>query len=201
MFFRKTLGKKSPIDYVIVGLGNPGRQYAETRHNIGFMVVDALAERHGIRTDRVRFQAKTGDGRISGKRVLLMKPQSYMNLSGGPVQAALRHYRVEPQNVLVIVDDVALPPGKLRIRLSGSAGGHNGLKSIIAAIGEEFPRVRVGIGKPENHEMIDWVISKFAKAERPVIDAAVAMAADAVECALVEGAERAGSKFNGKTAG
>lgn len=202
MFFKRNAfgGRGGPIDFVIAGLGNPGPRYRDTRHNVGFMVLDELAARHRIRLDRVRFGAKTGEGRIAGKRVFLMQPQSYMNLSGGPVMSALRHYRMGAENLVVVVDDTALPPGRLRVRASGSAGGHNGLKSIIASAGDGFPRVRVGIGQPVHHEMVDWVTSKFTAAERPVIAAAVKLAADAVERLVADGVEAAAGAFNGKAA-
>ena len=185
--------------WLIVGLGNPGDQYENTRHNIGFMVLDELAERRNVPVQRLRFKALTQLTAVSGQKVLLMKPVTYMNLSGEAVRPAADFYKIPPEHVLVLSDDTALPAGKLRIRKSGSAGGHNGLKSIIQHLGtDQFPRLRVGVGqKPHpDFDMADWVLSKFQGEDKKLIDAAVARAADAVECILAQGFDTAMSRFN-----
>ena len=159
----------SNYQWLLVCLGNPGREYEATRHNIGFMAADELARREGVKINKLRYRALTGEFRAGGQRVLALKPQTYMNLSGESVKLAGGFYKIPPERVLVISDDVALPLGKLRIRAGGSAGGHNGLKNIIAHLGtDQFPRVRVGVGAPAHpdHEMIDWVIGRFTQIGR-----------------------------------
>jgi len=154
--------------YLVVGLGNPGAEYARTRHNAGFLAVDALAKGMGISLDRARFKALVGEGVLAGQRVLLMKPQTYMNLSGDAVGEAAAFYHVEPDHVIVIYDDVTLDVGRLRARGKGSDGGHNGMKSIIAQLGSnEFARVRIGIGKKPHpsYDLADWVLSAFSTEE------------------------------------
>ena len=154
--------------YLVVGLGNPGAEYARTRHNAGFLAVDALAKGMGISLDRARFKALVGEGVLAGQRVLLMKPQTYMNLSGDAVREAAAFYHVEPDHVIVIYDDVTLDVGRLRVRGKGSDGGHNGMKSIIAQLGSnEFARVRIGIGKKPHpsYDLADWVLSAFSTEE------------------------------------
>ena len=188
-----------PPEYIICGLGNPGDKYARTRHNAGFMAMDYLSQKCGIEIKRIRFKSLTGEGTVDGKRVLFMKPQTFMNLSGEAVRPAAAFYKIPPERVLLVSDDVSLPTGKLRIRTSGSAGGHNGLKSIIACLGSDaFPRVKIGVGAPPNKEydMADWVLSGFHGQDAKTIDEAVLRAADAIECILSEGAERAMNKFN-----
>ena len=168
MFF----GKSSAIDLLIVGLGNPGRQYEQSHHNAGFLALDHLADRLNCPVTRAKFQALTGSAQLAGHRVMLMKPQTFMNLSGNAVGAAARFYHLEPSQVLVLYDDIALSPGRLRIRPSGSAGGHNGIKSIIAALGsQEFPRVRIGVGERRGGEadLADFVLSDFSAADRKKI--------------------------------
>ena len=168
MFF----GKSSAIDLLIVGLGNPGRQYEQSHHNAGFLALDHLADRLNCPVTRTKFQALTGSAQLAGHRVMLMKPQTFMNLSGNAVGAAARFYHLEPSQVLVLYDDIALSPGRLRIRPSGSAGGHNGIKSIIAALGsQEFPRVRIGVGDRRGGEadLADFVLSDFSAADRKEI--------------------------------
>ena len=154
--------------YLVVGLGNPGAEYAHTRHNAGFLAVDALAKSMGASLDRARFKALVGEGTLAGARVLLMKPQTYMNLSGDAVREAAAFYRIAPDHVIVIYDDVTLDVGRLRVRGKGSDGGHNGMKSIIAQLGSnEFARVRVGVGKKPHpaYDLADWVLSAFTAAE------------------------------------
>lgn len=196
MFFQKNSGGAS---WLIVGLGNPGEKYENTRHNVGFQVVDELAERQNAPVQKLKFKALTNLLTISGEKVLVMKPVTYMNLSGEAVRPAADFYKIPPERILVISDDTALDPGKLRIRIKGSAGGHNGLKNIIQHLGtDQFPRVRVGVGqKPHpDYDLADWVLGKFQGADKKVMDEAVKRAADAVECILKEGADRAMNRFN-----
>jgi PTH1 family peptidyl-tRNA hydrolase len=185
--------------WLLVCLGNPGREYEGTRHNIGFLTADALERREGVKINKLRYRALTGEFRAGGQRVLVLKPQTYMNLSGESVKLAGGFYKIPPDHVLVVSDDVALPLGKLRIRAGGSAGGHNGLKNIIAHLGtDQFPRIRVGVGAPEHpdHEMIDWVIGKFSPAEKKVVDEAVSRALDAVLCVIERGVNEAQNRYN-----
>ena len=180
-------------------LGKPGREDEGTRHNIGFLTADALERREGVKINKLRYRALTGEFRAGGQRVLVLKPQTYMNLSGESVKLAGGFYKIPPDHVLVVSDDVALPLGKLRIRAGGSAGGHNGLKNIIAHLGtDQFPRIRVGVGAPEHpdHEMIDWVIGKFSPAEKKVVDEAVARALDAALCVIERGVNEAQNRYN-----
>ena len=185
--------------WLLVCLGNPGREYEGTRHNIGFLTADALERREGVKINKLRYRALTGEFRAGGQRVLVLKPKTYMNLSGESVKLAGGFYKIPPDHVLVVSDDVALPLGKLRIRAGGSAGGHNGLKNIIAHLGtDQFPRIRVGVGAPEHpeHEMIDWVIGKFSPAEKKVVDEAVARALDAALCVIERGVNEAQNRYN-----
>lgn len=197
MFFSRN---KSPgVTWLIVGLGNMGEQYEHTRHNVGFDAIDALADKLDIPVQRLKFKALTNTATLGGEKVLLMKPVTYMNLSGEAVEQAVAFYKIPPDHVLVISDEVALPPGKLRIRASGSAGGHNGLKNIIAHLhSDQFPRIRIGVGgKPHpDYDMADWVLGKPQGEERKSIDEAIQRAAQAVECYIKEGPDRAMGKFN-----
>ena len=197
MFFRNNTGG---AEWLLVGLGNPGTQYENTRHNVGFLVADELAERQNAPIQRLKFKALTNLLTISGEKVLVMKPVTYMNLSGEAVRQAVDFYKIPPERVLVVSDDTALAVGRLRIRKGGSAGGHNGLKNIIQHLGtDQFPRVRVGVGeKPHpDYDMADWVLGNFQGEDKKVIDGAVKRAADAVECLLKEGPDRAMNRFNG----
>lgn len=196
MLFGKTA---AAIEWLLVFLGNPGEQYENTRHNIGFEVADELGERLNIPIQKLKHRALTNTAQLGGEKVLLMKPVTYMNLSGEAVGDALRFYKLTPGQVLVVCDDIALPPGALRIRKNGSAGGHNGLKSIIAHLGtEDFPRLKIGVGqKPHpDYDLADWVLGKFQGEDRKRMDAAVKDAANAVECILSQGFDRAMSKYN-----
>ena len=196
MFFRNNTGG---AEWLLVGLGNPGTQYENTRHNVGFLVADELAERQNAPIQRLKFKALTNLLTISGEKVLVMKPVTYMNLSGEAVRQAVDFYKIPPERVLVVSDDTALAVGRLRIRKGGSAGGHNGLKNIIQHLGtDQFPRVRVGVGqKPHpDYDLADWVLGKFQGEDKKVMDEAVKRAADAVECILKEGADRAMNRFN-----
>ena len=191
--------KKAPVSWLVVGLGNPGGQYENTRHNAGFLTADELARRGRFAIQRLKFKALTAAVEISGQGVLMMKPTTFMNLSGEAVGEAARFYKIPPDHVLVISDDASLPLGKLRIRTGGSAGGHNGLKSIIQHLGaDQFPRVKVGVGeKPHpDYDMADWVLGKFQGEDKKVMDEAVKRAADAVECYLKDGPQKAMNRFN-----
>lgn len=197
MFFSKRPG---PVEWLVVGLGNPGPKYDWTRHNMGFLVIDELAEREKIPVQKLKFKALTNTAVIGDQSVLLMKPTTYMNLSGGAVGEAARFYKIPSERILVISDDVALPQGKLRIRRSGSAGGHNGLKDIIAHLGGDgFPRIKVGVGgKPHpDSDMADWVLGKFTGQDKKVMEEAIKRAADAVETLLKAGVDQAMSRYNG----
>ena len=191
--------KKLPVTWLVAGLGNPGSQYENTRHNVGFLVLDELGERGEFPIQRLRFHALTNTAVVGGQGVLVMKPTTYMNLSGEAVGEAARFYKLPADHVLVISDDVDLPLGKLRIRKGGSAGGHNGLKSLIQHLGtDQFPRLKVGVGaKPHpDYDMADWVLGKLQREDKKVMDAAVKRAADAVECLLREGPDKAMNRFN-----
>ena len=172
--------------YLVVGLGNPGKQYEATRHNMGFDTIDVLVERHKIPQGGVKFNAMYGSGFIGGEKVIFMKPLSFMNLSGESIRPLADYYKVDPEDILIVYDDISLAPGQLRIRAKGSAGGHNGIKSIIAHLGtQEFPRVKVGVGeKPSRMDLADYVLGHFSKEEQATMADAVKEAADAV-CEIV----------------
>ena len=183
--------------YLIVGLGNPTAKYEKTRHNAGFDVIDAIADKYGIELNLRKGKAFCGTGYIEGQKVMLAKPQTYMNLSGEAVGEAARFYKIPADHVIVISDDIALPLGKIRVRGSGSAGGHNGLKNIIAHLGtDKFPRVKVGVGAPE-HDIVDWVIGSFSAQERKVIDGLLDRVIDAAECIITDGVMSAQNRYNG----
>ena len=183
---------------LIVGLGNPGRRYRLTRHNVGWEVIARLARRSGIAIDEEDGFCDVGRGSIGGHRVLLARPQTYVNVSGEAVRDLRRHHRLRPKDILVVLDDLDLPLGRLRLRPRGSAGGHNGLKSIIEALGTtDFPRLRVGIGRPPaGVAPADHVLTRFAPEEQPLIEAALDRAAEAAEAVVAEGIERAMNRFN-----
>lgn len=198
MFFDKNRG--AGAEWLVVGLGNPGEKYENTRHNVGFLTVDELAERARVPVQKLKHRALTNTLEVGGVKVLLMKPVTYMNLSGEAVRPAADFYKIPPEHIIVISDDTALDVGKLRIRKSGSAGGHNGLKSIIQHLGtDQFPRIRVGVGKKPHpdYDLADWVLGKFQGEDQKGIAAAVERCADAVECYIKEGPDRAMNKFNG----
>lgn len=195
MFFKKP----SPVAWLVVCLGNPGDRYEGTRHNVGWMVADELGERKDIPIQRLKFKALTNTAELGGQRALLMKPVTYMNLSGEAVRQAADFYKIPPERILVVCDEIALPPGKLRLRRGGSAGGHNGLKNIIAHLGtEDFPRIRVGVGgKPHpDYDLADWVLGRPQGEDKAAVADAVKRAADAVECYIKDGPDRAMSRFN-----
>ena len=185
--------------YVICGLGNPGKKYANTRHNMGFITIDQLAEKHDIKVDRVKFKALVGEGRIAGQRVLLVKPQTYMNLSGESVQEVMHFYKLDPEELIVIYDDLDLEVGALRLRKFGSAGTHNGMRSVVQHLNSDrFPRIRLGIGANGRRDIIDHVIGGFTKEEAPVLREAVTKAVSCIECMRGEGIDRAMSQYNTK---
>ena len=183
MLFRKN-APTGPVDFLIVGLGNPDKKYEGTRHNAGFMVVEALAEEYGVRVNRVKYKSLVGEAVIGGKKVLLMQPQTYMNLSGEAVREAMSFYKLPPENCLVICDDITLPVGTIRLRRKGSDGGQRGVRSIITLCGsEQFPRIKVGVGqKPHpDYDLAAWVLSRFTESEKAPLRDAVKHAAEAAE--------------------
>ena len=197
MFFKRSGG--SGIQWLVVGLGNPGAKYESTRHNMGFLVADKLAQNEKLKFNKLRFKAWTATWEVGGEKVLLMKPQTYMNLSGEAVGQAARFYKIPADHVLVISDDIALPAGKLRIRAGGSAGGHNGLKNIIQHLGtDRFPRIKVGVGSPQQaeHDIADWVTGKPMGEDQKVIIEALDKAVAAIPVLIGQGVDRAMNRFN-----
>ena len=190
--------KSSAVDWLIVGLGNPGSKYEHTRHNMGFLTVDLLAEKLGVKLNKVKFKSAHNIMNFAGCKCLVMKPQTYMNLSGEAVREAVQFYKIPADHVLVIYDDVSLPVGKLRVRPTGSAGGHNGIKNIIAHLGtQDFPRIKIGTGAPgEGGDMNDWVISVPSQAERKVLVESFEKAIQAAECIIQSGCQKAMNQFN-----
>ena len=187
------------VSWLVVFLGNPGLKYNGTRHNAGFMAADAMEKKLGVKINRMRFRALTQTVDIGGQKVMLMKPQTYMNLSGDAVIQAVRFYKIPPERVIVVSDEIALPVGKMRIRTGGSAGGHNGLKSIIAQLGtDKFARIRLGVGAPPHpdYDMADWVLGAFKGQDAADMELLAKQTADAIECYITEGAQRAMNKFN-----
>jgi PTH1 family peptidyl-tRNA hydrolase len=198
--FSGVFNKRGNDMYVIIGLGNPGKEYAETKHNVGFRVIDKLADKYNIDVTKFKQRAFTGDGMINGKKVQLVKPQTYMNLSGESVKEVMSFYKVPIENMIVIFDDISLPISMIRIREKGSAGGHNGIKNIIAHMGTDvFSRIKVGIGeKPNGWDLADYVLAKFSKDEAPLIETGIDKAAEAVELILSSGVKDAMNNFNKK---
>ncbi|MBQ8025990.1 MAG: aminoacyl-tRNA hydrolase [Oscillospiraceae bacterium] len=191
--------KKAAVDWLVVFLGNPGVRFAETRHNVGFMTAEVYEREHGVRIDRSKFKALTGRCLVGDAEVLLLKPQTFMNLSGDAVSQAMRFYKVPLERVLVVSDDVSLDVGKLRLRRNGSAGGHNGLKDIIAKCGGEgFPRIKIGVGqKPHpDYDMAQWVLSTFKDQDAEQIRSAVQRAAQAVDAVITQGMDKAMNEYN-----
>lgn len=185
--------------YLIAGLGNPEKKYDNTRHNIGFEAAGALAQKHGISLSKNKYKAILGEGKIADERIIVALPQTYMNLSGDSVSEIVAFYKIPPENIIIIHDDVSLAPGRMRIRSKGSAGGHNGLKSIISRIGSEaFPRIKIGVGSPENsdYDLADFVLGKFSKDENDILAPVIKNAVDAVECIIKYGIDRAMNKYN-----
>lgn len=197
MFFSRR--PQGPVTWLIVGLGNMGDRYEHTRHNVGFEVIDQIADKLDVPVQRLKYKALTNTVTLAGEKVLLMKPVTFMNLSGEAVEQAAAFFKVPPEHIIVLSDEVALEPGKLRIREGGSAGGHNGLKNIIEHLhSDRFPRIRIGVGqKPHpDYDMADWVLGKPQGEDRKHIDEAVKRAAQAVECYIKEGPQKAMGKFN-----
>ena len=191
--------KSSAVDWLIVGLGNPGQKYEKTRHNMGFLTVDLLAEQKGVKLNKVKFKSAYNILTFAGAKCLVMKPQTYMNLSGEAVREAVQFYKLPADHVLVIYDDVSLPVGKLRVRPTGSAGGHNGIKNIIAHLGtQNFPRIKIGTGAPAGGgaEMIDWVIGVPSQAERKILVESFETAIKAAEDIIENGCQKAMNDYN-----
>lgn len=199
MIFKKGKDFPSNFDYIIVGLGNPGRQYETTRHNTGFICIDRLAQKHSITIKKLKFKSIIGEGRIEGKRCLLIKPQTFMNSSGEAVRDAAEFYKIPPENIIIIYDDISLDPGKLRIRRKGSDGGHNGIKSIIYHLkSDNFPRVKVGVGAKPNpeYDLADWVLSHFSTAEASLVKQAADNVVGAIELMVQGNIDKAMSDYN-----
>jgi len=193
--------KSSGCDWMIVGLGNPGKEYELTRHNVGFRATDLVAGLLKTKIDRLKFKALTRMVNYSDQKILLVQPQTYMNASGAAVGALASYYKVKPERIIVIFDDISLPPGRIRVRKDGSAGGHNGIKSIIQSLGsDQFPRVKVGVGaKPHpDYDLADWVLSKFSALEEKALAPALENAAKAALLIMEQGTEKAASAYNGK---
>ena len=186
--------------FVIVGLGNPGKDYTNTRHNIGFDTIDLLAKRNSININKIKFKSVYGEGTIGSEKVLLVKPQTYMNNSGITVRDIYNFYKVPIENVIIIVDDIDIDFSRVRIKGKGSAGSHNGLKSIIQLLGrDDFPRVKIGIGsKKENQDLANFVLSRFSKDEREIIEGSILTAAESVETIIKHSLDQAMNEFNTK---
>ncbi len=185
--------------YIIAGLGNPGSQYEMTRHNIGFHIIDYIADEKGVRVNKLKFKALYGETRIGNEKVILVKPQTYMNLSGESIRDFCEFYKLPPENVIIINDDVSLEPGRIRIRAKGSAGGHNGLKSIIYQLNSDgFPRIKVGVGAPghKDYDLADYVLGRFTKEEIPLFEKVIKCAAQVCDEIVTNGTESAMNKFN-----
>lgn len=199
--FRKieSEGVRTPITHLIVGLGNPGEKYEGTRHNAGFLAIDKIAATAGATVSRLRFRAKTGEGSIAGKRVLLMKPETFMNASGEAVAEAASFYKIPPENIIVFCDDISFAPGRVRIRKKGSAGGHNGLKSIIACLSSDaFVRFKLGVGErtDKTKDLADFVLSRFSAADRAALDELIARLPTALELWLSGREDEALNQFS-----
>ena len=192
-------GRKNE-SWLIVGLGNPGKQYERTRHNAGFRAIDILAKELGCKIDRMKFQGLYGQCTYAGNKLFLLKPQTFMNLSGRSVLQLSAYYNIPPQRIIVMFDDISLEPGRLRIRADGSAGGHNGIKSIIQELGsQDFPRVKIGVGaKPHpEQDLADWVLSSFSASEEKALSAALPQAGNAALCVMEHGVPETANRFNG----
>ena len=192
-------GKKSE-NWLIVGLGNPGREYENTRHNCGFRAIDLLAQQLGCKVDKGKFQGLYGQITYEGRKLFLLKPQTYMNASGRSIQQMSAYYNIPPSRTIVLFDDISLEPGRLRIRADGSAGGHNGIKSVINELGtQDFPRVKIGVGAKQNSEqyLADWVLATFSSADQKLVNAALPKAAEAALCIILNGVPEAANQYNG----
>lgn len=183
--------------FLIVGLGNPGDQYRNTRHNVGFDIIDLMSEKYNIGVNRIKFKGMYGEGSIAGEKVILLKPQTYMNLSGESVREAVTFYKIPNERILVIYDDISLELGRIRLRLQGSAGGHNGIKNIIAHLSNDlFPRIKVGVGQPRE-DLVNHVLTRFSKEEHSIVEKSFQAATEAAEAVIKSGIEEAMNKFNG----
>jgi len=184
--------------HIIVGLGNPGKKYDATRHNVGFEAIDLLAKRNNIEVKRLKHKALCGEGNIDGKKVMLVKPQTFMNLSGQSLLDIVQFYKIDPKNLIVIYDDIDVAVGSLRIREKGSSGSHNGMKSIIYQLQtDQFPRVRIGVGKPQFGDLADYVLGRFPKEEIPTMIETIERAALASEMIVTDGISLAMNRYNG----
>lgn len=195
----KNSDSSSTYDYLVVGLGNPGAKYETTRHNAGFLCIEKLEDNLGFKAKKLKFHALIGDSKIAGKKVLFMKPQTMMNNSGVAVGECAKFYKIPPENIIVIFDDISLEPGKLRIKRKGSAGGHNGIKSLIAHLGtENFPRIKLGVGKKPHpdYDLADWVLGNFPKNDIPLVRDAINEACDALEYMIKGDIDGAMSRYN-----
>ena len=192
-------GKKSE-DWLIVGLGNPGKEYEKTRHNAGWRAIDILADKLGCKIDKAKFQGLYGQTKYAGGKLFLLKPMTYMNLSGRSILQLSAYFHVPPQRIIVLFDDISLEPGRLRIRSDGSAGGHNGIKSIISELGsQDFPRVKIGVGAKAHSEqdLADWVLSGMSASDEKALVSALDRAADAALCIIDNGVPEAANRYNG----
>ena len=199
MIFGKKKEFSSNFDYLIVGLGNPGKQYENTRHNAGFICIDILADKYGIKINKLKFKSLMGEGRIEGRRCLLLKPQTFMNLSGEAVRDAVEFYKIPVENVIVICDDISLEPGKMRIRRKGSHGGQNGMRNIIFHLKDDnFPRIKIGIGAKPNpdYDLADWVLSRFSQSEAKLIKQVADNTVSAIEYIVKDDIDKAMSNYN-----
>lgn len=199
MFFKSKESGNNSIEYIIVGLGNPGRQYESTRHNAGFIALDYIADKLGVRVNRIKFKSTVAEARVAGHRCLLMKPSTFMNLSGQAVTEAMRFYKLPPQKVIVLCDDINLDVGKIRIRRKGSDGGQNGIKNIIYLSGsDEFPRVKIGIGKKPHpdYDLKDWVLSRFTDKDKTALKDILPNIADAVGLIVNDDIDKAMNLYN-----
>lgn len=197
------IGKTSE-NWLIVGLGNPGKEYERSRHNCGFRALDVLSEKLNCKVDKGKFQGLYGQTIYDGKKLFLLKPMTYMNLSGRSVLQLSAYFNIPPQRIIVLFDDISLPPGRLRIRADGSAGGHNGIKSVISEVGSQaFPRVKIGVGSKPNpeYDLADWVLSGFTAKEEKDLQSALERAAEAALCIIDRGVPEAANRFNGSTPG
>lgn len=183
--------------YVIAGLGNPGKKYENTRHNMGFIAVDLIAEEYGIKVDKIKFKALVGEGRIAGQKVLLVKPQTFMNLSGQSVMELMNFYKEDIEKLIVIYDDIDIPTGSIRLRKKGSAGTHNGMRNIVYLLQDDgFPRIRVGIGTDKKVDLINYVTGGVSKSEKELLEDALTRAAKAAACIVEKGIDKAMNEYN-----
>lgn len=199
LFSKKKNFRAGSFDYMLVGLGNPGEKYQKTRHNCGFCMLDVFSERHGCSMDKSKFYAFLGDCKVGSKRVLLVKPQTFMNNSGVAVKSVMQYYKIPAENIIVAFDDISLEPGKIRMRRKGTDGGHNGIKSIINHLGSfDFMRIKIGVGAKPSPEwdLADWVLGCFDKKDLPAVKDSLEKAADAAECIIKHSIDEAMNKYN-----